>query len=63
MFNSNWHLGPSVSNSDAPGIDADELSVESARDFLNELLKTLPRPPAERCMSPAGGRPGNAFSA
>jgi len=27
MFNSNWHVNASISNSDAPGIDADELTV------------------------------------
>ena len=27
MFNANWHINASISNSDAPGIDADELSV------------------------------------
>ncbi len=27
MFNSNWHLGASISNSDAPGVDADDLTM------------------------------------
>lgn len=28
MFNSNWHINPTISNSDGPGIDADELAIE-----------------------------------